>query len=76
MSTVNKQLIKNINNGKNLEKELPAYVFTLAGQYQNQAVIRSAMQYYVMYEQYAEGMFVEKEVQGFQVMNLYRLIHI
>lgn len=63
LSTINKQLIKNINNGKNLEKELPAYVFTLAEQYQNQAVIRSAMQYYVMYEQYAEGMFVEKEVQ-------------
>lgn len=64
MSTINKQLIKNLNNGKNLDKVLPDYMHSLAQNYRNQAFIRCAMQYYVMYEQYADGMFIEEEVKN------------
>lgn len=63
MSMIKKQLIKNLNNGKNLDKVLPEYIHVLAENYKNQAFIRCAMQYYVMYEQYADGMFIEEEVK-------------
>lgn len=57
-----RQLIKSLNNGKNLDKDLPSYVSMLGEQYHSYALLQSMMQYYVMCEQHEEGFFKEKEV--------------
>lgn len=62
MSTNIRQLIKNINNGNNLDNNLPAYTAMLAGQFNSYALVQSMMQYYVICEQYDEGFFKEQEV--------------
>lgn len=62
MSKNIRQLIKNLNNGKNLDNDLPAYVAMLAEEYHDYAMIQAMMQYYVMCEQYEDGFFKEEEV--------------
>lgn len=62
MSTNIRHLIKNLNSGKNLDKDLPAYTSMLADQYHDYALMQITMQYYVMCEQYTESFFKEQEV--------------
>lgn len=62
MSTNIRHLIKNLNSGKNLDKDLPAYTAMLAEQYHDYALMQITMQYYVMCEQYTESFFKEQEV--------------
>lgn len=62
MSTNIRKLIKSLNNGKNLDNDLPAYVEMLAEEYHDYALIQVMMQYYVMCEQYEDGFFKEEEV--------------
>lgn len=57
-----RQLIKSLNNGKNLNEDLPSYVNMLGEEYRSYALVQSMMQYYVMCEQHEEGFFKEKEV--------------
>lgn len=63
MNTNVRKLIKNINSGKNLDKDLPVYASILTEQYKNDALLQTTMDYYVICEQYAEGFFKEKEVK-------------
>ncbi len=62
MNTKNRQLIKSLNSGKNLDNDLPSYVCELSEQYHSYAFVQAMMQYYVMCEQHEEGYFKEKEV--------------
>ena len=57
-----RQLIKSLNNGKNLNNDLPSYVAMLGEKYHSYALVQTMMQYYVMCEQHEEGFFKEKEV--------------
>lgn len=57
-----RQLIKSLNNGKNLNNDLPSYVAMLGEEYHSYALVQTMMQYYVMCEQHEEGFFKEKEV--------------
>ncbi|SET00726.1 hypothetical protein [[Clostridium] polysaccharolyticum] len=62
MSANLRQLIKSLNSGKNLDKDLPAYLKALADEYHSYAMLQTMLQYYVMCEQHEEGYFKEKEV--------------
>ena len=57
-----RQLIKSLNNGKNLNNDLPSYAAMLGEEYHSYALVQTMMQYYVMCEQHEEGFFKEKEV--------------
>ena len=70
MNTNMRQLIKSLNNGKNLDNDLPSYVRTLSNEYHSYALTQAMMQYYVMCEQHEDGYFKEKEV-----LETVRVIH-
>ncbi len=56
-----KRLIKELNQGKNLEENLERYINQLSNLYYQDGVIRSVLDYYTLYEQTME----EGEMAGF-----------
>ncbi|SFR91154.1 hypothetical protein [Anaeromicropila populeti] len=52
-----KHVIKDINNGKNLEENLPLYFNSLFGKYYEQSILNVAMEYYTVLQQQADGLF-------------------